>query len=186
MLCDNCDKGFHQLCHSPSIGNEFAEVKELGWTCYACRPILDASNSQGLSPPAEDLSLTGEQLPQAIKDKYLQSLSRDNLVELITRIESSSPSIKLYPMRLSSPTEPRSDTKPMTPSTTETSVKQEPQQESSHDMMISPTYQTMSDMQADYFGRPSGNIFRFLCTFLVDTSSLPTPNPLYDSVKCFP
>ncbi|KAF9561036.1 hypothetical protein EC968_005920 [Mortierella alpina] len=150
VLCDNCDRGFHQLCHSPAIGNEFAEIKELGWTCYFCRPLPVTSSSQGVLSTTEDLSLTGEQVPRDVKDKYLQSLSRDSLLELITRIESSSPSIKLYPMRLSSPTEPRSDPKPITSSTTEMSVKEEPQLESSH-MMISPTYQTMTDVQVDYF-----------------------------------
>ncbi|KAF9946832.1 hypothetical protein BGZ70_003004 [Mortierella alpina] len=150
VLCDNCDRGFHQLCHSPRIGNEFADIKELGWTCYPCRPVPEAGNSQGLSSMAEDLSLTGEQVPRAIKEKYLQSLSRDNLVELISRIEYSSPSIKLYPMRLSSPAEPRSDTKPLPQGMMEMSVKQEPSMEPSH-MMISPNYQTMADVQGDYF-----------------------------------
>ena len=109
VLCDHCDRGFHQLCYSPVIDNTYVEIKEQEFICHACSVPLSTTSSQGLSTFTEDMSLTGQQLSPEVKESYLRNMSRAGLVQLITRIEASAPSFKLYPSRLSSPTAMQSD-----------------------------------------------------------------------------
>ncbi|KAG0205708.1 hypothetical protein BGX28_002726 [Mortierella sp. GBA30] len=156
VLCDSCDRGFHQLCHSPPIDSKYVKIADLEWTCYICNLPLSATSSQDLPVLTEDMSLTGQQVPLTVKEHYLKSLSKASLLRLITRIESSSPATPMYPMWLSSPTVSHSEGAPTTPRAAVSLGKQEPlvkrdnQQDSNQDMMISPEYQ-MPGTQADYF-----------------------------------
>jgi len=145
VLCDNCDRGFHQLCYTPHIDNKYAEITEMEWVCYACSMPLSTTSSQGLSALAEDMTLSGEEVPQDVKENYLKSLSKANLVNLITLIESISPSIKLYPSRLSSPSATLLDRDRFVSTTTpaETIVPFDSR----------PDQPPMQVMQADYFGK---------------------------------
>lgn len=142
VLCDNCDRGFHQLCYSPAIENKYVEIPDLEWNCYLCDQPLSATSTHGLSELTEDMSLTGGQLSQGVKDSYLRSLSKSNLLKLISRIESSSPTVKLYPSRLSSPTSVHAVV--ATPSISE-SLLPRGTKRTDQEMMSSST-------QADYFG----------------------------------
>ncbi|KAG0372031.1 hypothetical protein BGX24_000838, partial [Mortierella sp. AD032] len=151
VLCDACDRGFHQQCYKPHIDNKYIEIAELEWICYACSLPLSTTSSQGLSALAEDMSLSGEEVPQDIKENYLKSLSKANLVKLITRIESRSPSIKLYPSRLSSPSAtPQDQERFMSTTIAETILPfdSRPDQDS---IGASPTHPSMQGVQADYF-----------------------------------
>ncbi|KAF9899678.1 hypothetical protein BX616_002896, partial [Lobosporangium transversale] len=151
VLCDNCDRGFHQACYSPPIENKYVDT-DLEWTCYACSLPLSTTSSQGLSALTEDMSLTGQQVPQDIKDTYLRSLSKSNLVKLIGRIEATSPAIKLYPSRLSSPTVPQADQSIFVPKAfSESLIPLDLAQEPGHTMITSPSYQRMQGIQSDYF-----------------------------------
>ncbi|KAF9186426.1 hypothetical protein BGZ51_002010, partial [Haplosporangium sp. Z 767] len=156
VLCDNCDRGFHQLCYSPYIDNKYVEIAELGWTCYACDLPLSTTSSLGLSALTEDMSLTGQQVPQRIKASYLRSLSKANLVKLISRIENNTPSVKLYPSRLSSPLTAQPDQTSFTSSgiadarVPASGVQLEPSQ----DMTFSPANQAVQGIQVDYFDTP--------------------------------
>ncbi|KAF9403266.1 hypothetical protein BGZ94_004674, partial [Podila epigama] len=50
------------------------------------------------------MALTGGQLPRTLKESYLHALRKADLIELIFRIESSAPNLKLYPSRLATMT----------------------------------------------------------------------------------
>ncbi|KAG0038858.1 hypothetical protein BGZ82_010574 [Podila clonocystis] len=102
VLCDKCSRGFHQLCYSPTIDNRFVEVREPGWRCFACSPLGTAVQEH--TSVTEDMSLTGDQVPKSVKESFLWAMRKADLVQFITRIESSYPALKLYPSRLSSPT----------------------------------------------------------------------------------
>ncbi|KAG0084287.1 hypothetical protein BGZ92_010007 [Podila epicladia] len=103
VLCDKCNRGFHQLCYSPTIENRFVEVRELEWNCFACSPL--GITVQGHTFVAEDMTLTGDQVPKSVKESYLLAMCKADLIQFIARIESNSPGLKLYPSRLSSPTD---------------------------------------------------------------------------------
>lgn len=103
VLCDQCSRGFHQLCYSPTIDNRFIEARELEWHCFACSPL--GTTVQEHTSVAEDMTLTSDQVPKSVKESYLWAMRKADLVQFITRIESSSPGLKLYPSRLSSPTD---------------------------------------------------------------------------------
>ncbi|KAF8933476.1 hypothetical protein BGZ52_007581 [Haplosporangium bisporale] len=105
VMCDKCNRGFHQLCYSPTINNRFIEIRELEWHCFACLPLDTTIQQQGLASVTEDMSLTGEQVPRSVKESFLWAMPKADLVQFITRIESNSPALKLYPSRLSSPTD---------------------------------------------------------------------------------
>lgn len=85
------------------INNRFVEIRELEWHCFACLPLGTTIQQQGLTPATEDMSLTGDQVPRTVKENFLWRMPKADLVQFITRIESSSPALKLYPSRLSSP-----------------------------------------------------------------------------------
>lgn len=104
-MCDKCNRGFHQRCYSPTINNRFVEIRELEWHCFACLPLDTTIQQQALTSVTEDMSLTGEQVPRSVKESFLWAMPKADLVQFITRIESSSPALKLYPSRLSSPTD---------------------------------------------------------------------------------
>ncbi|KAF9170899.1 hypothetical protein BGX20_008363 [Mortierella sp. AD010] len=156
VLCDSCDRGFHQRCYTPPIDNKFVEIASLEWTCYACSIPLNTAGSQGLSALTEDMSLTGEQVSQDVKESYLWSLPKSSLVKLITRIETNSPAVRLYPSRLSSPITSQFDYSNLSlvPSTTDTPAPVSLPQSSNQDMTmspLSPAYQAMQGVQSDYF-----------------------------------
>ncbi|KAF9994845.1 hypothetical protein BGZ79_000367 [Entomortierella chlamydospora] len=156
VLCDSCDRGFHQRCYTPPIDNKFVEIASLEWTCYACSLPLNTAGSQGLSALTEDMSLTGEQVSQDVKESYLWSLPKSSLVKLITRIETNSPAVRLYPSRLSSPITSQFDYSNLSlvPPTTDTPAPVSLPQPSNQDMTmspLSPAYQAMQGVQSDYF-----------------------------------
>ncbi|KAF9100796.1 hypothetical protein BGX27_000254, partial [Mortierella sp. AM989] len=156
VLCDSCDRGFHQHCYTPPIENKFVEITSLEWTCYACSLPLNSTGSQGLSALTEDMSLTGEQVSQDVKESYLWSLPKSSLVKLITRIESNSPAIRLYPSRLSSPIASKFDQSSflITSRNTEAQTSVDNVHPSSQDMTmspLSPANQSMQGIQSDYF-----------------------------------
>ncbi|KAK3845053.1 MAG: hypothetical protein J3R72DRAFT_418865 [Linnemannia gamsii] len=153
VLCDACDRGFHQQCYKPHIDNKYIEIAELEWICYACSLPLSTTSSQGLSALAEDMSLSGEEVPQDIKENYLKSLSKANLVKLITRIESRSPSIKLYPSRLSSPSATPQDQERFMSTTIAETILPFDSRPDQDNIGASPTHPSMQGVQADYFGR---------------------------------
>ncbi|KAF9344044.1 hypothetical protein BGX26_004881, partial [Mortierella sp. AD094] len=110
----------------------------------------------GLSALTEDMSLTGEQVSQDVKENYLWSLPKSSLVKLITRIESNSPAVRLYPSRLSSPITSQFDYSnfSLVPPATNTPAPVSLAQSSSQDMTmspLSPAYQAMQGVQSDYF-----------------------------------
>ncbi|KAG0052371.1 hypothetical protein BGZ90_006511, partial [Linnemannia elongata] len=151
VLCDICDRGFHQQCYRPHIDNKYIEIAELEWVCYACSLPLSTTSSQGLSAMAEDMTLSGEEVPQEVKENYLKSLSKANLVKLITRIESSSPSIKLYPSRLSSPSATPLDQERFMSSTNSENILPFDSRPDKDNVASSPTNPLMHGTQADYF-----------------------------------
>lgn len=153
VLCDICDRGFHQQCYRPHIDNKYIEIAELEWVCYACSLPLSTTSSQGLSAMAEDMTLSGEEVSQEVKENYLKSLSKANLVKLITRIESSSPSIKLYPSRLSSPSATPLDQERFMSSTIAENILPFDSRPEKDNIASSPTNPPMQGTQADYFGK---------------------------------
>ena len=153
VLCDMCDRGFHQQCYRPHIDNKYIEIAELEWVCYACSLPLSTTSSQGLSAMAEDMTLSGEEVSQEVKENYLKSLSKANLVKLITRIESSSPSIKLYPSRLSSPSATPLDQERFMSSTIAENILSFDSRPDKDNIESSPTNPPIHGAQADYFGK---------------------------------
>ncbi|KAF9542819.1 hypothetical protein EC957_001539 [Mortierella hygrophila] len=151
VLCDICDRGFHQQCYRPHIDNKYIEITELEWVCYACSLPLSTTSSQGLSAMTEDMTLSGEEVSQEIKVNYLKSLSKANLVKLITRIESSSPSIKLYPSRLSSPSATPLDQERFMSSTIAENILPFDSRPGKDNVESSPSNPPMQGAQADYF-----------------------------------
>ncbi|KAF9919551.1 hypothetical protein FBU30_010871, partial [Linnemannia zychae] len=151
VFCNNCDRGFHQQCCQPHIENKYIEIEELEWLCYACSLPLSTTSSQGLSAMAEDMSLSGEEIPQDVKENYLNSLSKANLVKLISRIESHSPTIKLYPSHLSSPsTTPLNQDRLISSTVVETTLPFESRAgQDGHG--VSPNHLPIQIAQADYF-----------------------------------
>ncbi|KAF9349820.1 hypothetical protein BGX34_001593 [Mortierella sp. NVP85] len=151
VLCDKCDRGFHQLCYSPPIENKYVEIPDLEWTCYLCSQPLSSTSSHGLSELTEDMSLTGQQVPQNVKESYLRSLSKSNLVKLISRIESSSPTMKLYPSRLSSPPTVHQDNPSFAPSISRTLGPADLSQRTDQDMLSGSAKHDIPGVQAEYF-----------------------------------
>ncbi|KAG0324738.1 hypothetical protein BG004_003374, partial [Podila humilis] len=91
--------------------NQQASEKE--WVCNACNLPQSDSGSSELTSFPEDMSLTGAQVTKTVKEQYLWTLRKVDLVRLISRIESNTPGLKLYPSRLSSPTHPATDIPPV-------------------------------------------------------------------------
>lgn len=175
VLCDNCDRGFHQLCYMPAIESRFAEIQDLEWLCLSCTLPLSATSSQGLSALTEDMSLTGQQVAQEVKDTYLKSMSKANLLKLISRIETSVPNIKLYPSRLSSPTALQSDEMRFM-SATPIDVLMTPsrRESTSQDIYEGLGDQPSSDTQMSYYSRltlPVANYFSKVLVMVQQSSS---------------
>jgi hypothetical protein len=175
VLCDHCDRGFHQLCYSPTIDSKFAEVLDKEWLCHACTMPLSTTSSQGLSAMTEDMSLTGLQVSQEVKENYLRSMTKSNLVKLISRIETAAPNIKLYPSRLSSPTALQSDEIRFMSSTPIDVLMTPSRRESaSQDMYDGLGDQISTDAQMSYYSRLRLilNIECVLCSSDIEISNI--------------
>ncbi|KAF9394884.1 hypothetical protein BGX21_010188 [Mortierella sp. AD011] len=139
--------------------NEYGAAKDPGQLQLEQAPAhkRHVQENWGLSALTEDMSLTGEQVSQDVKESYLWSLPKSSLVKLITRIETNSPAVRLYPSRLSSPITSQFDYSNLSlvPSTTDTPAPVSLPQSSNQDMTmspLSPAYQAMQGVQSDYFG----------------------------------
>ncbi|KAF9981682.1 hypothetical protein BGZ65_003688 [Modicella reniformis] len=98
------------------------------------------------------MSLTGQQLPQDVKESYLRSLTKSSLVKLISMIESYSPTVKLYPSHLSSTTAHSEQARFTTPSIPETLIPpRDLIQGSDQGMTSTSAQQGIPGTQADYF-----------------------------------
>ncbi|KAG0292247.1 hypothetical protein BGZ98_002656 [Dissophora globulifera] len=152
VLCDSCDRGYHQRCYSPPIDSKYVEIADLEWTCFVCSQPLSTTSSQGLSMLTEDMSLTGQQLAQDIRENYLMSLPKKHLVKLIGKIEAVSPAVKIYPSHLSSPTTPQADKEGFTtPTIAGALMPVEVAQGSTQGVSSGSSYQGVQGAQADYF-----------------------------------
>ncbi|KAL1922933.1 uncharacterized protein VTP21DRAFT_9309 [Calcarisporiella thermophila] len=96
VLCDDCDRPFHQLCHKPLIDDEVVNSELAAWSCSQCFV------SKGLKKPLET-GLQGSKLTLEQRKKYLLSLSTYQLVDLILKAEEDAPFLALYPPSLKSP-----------------------------------------------------------------------------------
>ncbi|KAF8984789.1 hypothetical protein BGZ46_007026 [Entomortierella lignicola] len=144
---------------SKSEKNEYEAGKDPGQIQLEQAPShkRHLQDNWGLSILTEDMSLTGEQLSQNVKENYLWSLSKSSLVKLITRIEANSPTVRLYPSRLSSPITSQFDYSNFS-SAPPAPLVQTPMPvdlaQSSSQLMAQSTpspNQPMQDVQSDYF-----------------------------------
>lgn len=88
MFCDDCNTPYHQLCHVPIIDRIVVEVADAQWFCKECR-------GKRREIPLET-GLSGENLSLDIKQIYLSSLSRAQLIELLRFAETVDPKIPIY------------------------------------------------------------------------------------------
>lgn len=80
VLCDQCDKGFHQLCNTPVISTQ--DLLRDKWYCTACTALRVATfvNLEQMTLP---VNLSPEN-----KQDYLATLTPHALVNLILEVES--------------------------------------------------------------------------------------------------
>jgi hypothetical protein len=88
VFCDDCNTPYHQLCHVPPIDRIVVEVADAQWFCKECQP-------KRRELPMET-GMTGEGLSLEVKQTYLTSLSKTQLVELIRYAETLNPRLPLY------------------------------------------------------------------------------------------
>ncbi|CAG8473921.1 959_t:CDS:2 [Dentiscutata erythropus] len=91
VLCDRCDTPYHQLCHIPTIDDDFAD-SDKEWICMGCTNSARTKKRQKMNNP-EMIDTSTKILPV----EYLSSLPQAVLVDLILLAEHMQPGLPLYP-----------------------------------------------------------------------------------------
>ncbi|KAL6234405.1 hypothetical protein BDW75DRAFT_164747 [Aspergillus navahoensis] len=117
VLCDKCNRGWHQHCHDPPIENEVVTVREKEWLCRECRPVditilhptvVRSNPSLTSKPPGHPpLSIPrtevgGERFPTDDRRRFLSTLSHAALVELLVTISENHPTVPMFPEDMAS------------------------------------------------------------------------------------
>ncbi|CAG8007463.1 unnamed protein product [Penicillium salamii] len=105
VLCDGCDRPWHQKCHNPNIGNEVIHIADMDWFCSKCNPNqprqLKAKKPPAKKPGPAKITMPPQKLGRTHSEEerraYLSSLSHDALVQLLLRISNEWPLVPIFP-----------------------------------------------------------------------------------------
>jgi len=95
VFCDNCNKGWHQFCHDPPVGQEVLDVPERQWFCADCCVLREESSRLGGMRGRTE----GRALSLAEKRKHLQGMLKEELVGLLLHAVSANPTLQLFKER---------------------------------------------------------------------------------------
>lgn len=95
VLCDKCDRPFHQQCHMPPIESITLEIEGTTWFCNQCE-------SERESRLVVKHELDGRNIEKETKMAYLLSLPKSFLIDMIFSYERNYPGLKMYPSNLRS------------------------------------------------------------------------------------
>ncbi|KAL2866730.1 phf1/phf2 family PHD finger domain-containing protein [Aspergillus lucknowensis] len=117
VLCDGCNRAWHQHCHDPPIENDVITIKEKEWLCRECSPVeittlhptVVRSNPSLTFEPSIHAPLTlpkievgGERFTADDRRRFLSSLSHAALVELLVTISDQHPTVPMFPETMGS------------------------------------------------------------------------------------
>ncbi|RUS23344.1 hypothetical protein BC937DRAFT_86979 [Endogone sp. FLAS-F59071] len=92
VLCDNCDRPYHQQCHNPIVEDLIVSLPDAKWYCAQCE--------RGRKKKKVETEITGVGIGLDQKKAYLLSLPKSSLVDLVLFAEKYRPDLKLYPAYL--------------------------------------------------------------------------------------
>lgn len=113
VFCDACNKCWHQQCHDPRIPPSVLTDSRAEWFCGACDRILhgkkktpkaekpkvtplDASHTRPEEISYGQPLLTGNAITASYKKKYLQTLPRQKLIDLVLHASAQAPHLALF------------------------------------------------------------------------------------------
>lgn len=91
VFCDGCNRGWHQLCHVPTIDDIVTQLPDAEWYCGSCE-LKRARKKRKL-----EMGSTGEGLSEEERKTYLASLPPSHMIQLIMFAESQHPDLPIYP-----------------------------------------------------------------------------------------
>ncbi|CAG8115449.1 unnamed protein product [Penicillium olsonii] len=105
VLCDGCDRPWHQKCHSPNIANEVVQIADMDWFCNKCNPNQPRQSKTKMPPTKKPGRAKITMPPQTVnrtyseeeRRAYLSSLSHDALVQLLLQISKEWPLVPIFP-----------------------------------------------------------------------------------------
>ncbi|KAJ5347818.1 zinc finger protein [Penicillium brevicompactum] len=106
VLCDGCDRPWHQKCHTPNIDNEVVQIMDMDWFCNKCTPNKTRQPKAKMPPkkpqpaPKKTMSppkVSGNKYTGDERRAYLSSLSHDALVDLLLNISNDWPLVPIFP-----------------------------------------------------------------------------------------
>lgn len=143
VFCDACNKCWHQRCHDPRIPPGLLTDSKAEWFCGDCdrilhgkkrlakaeKPKTTSADTSNLRP--EEIAygqplLTGSAVTPAYKKKYLQTLSRQRLIDLVLQASTQAPHLALFESQLSTTAAPVLELTPTYTSTYVTPVDPKP------------------------------------------------------------
>ena len=111
VFCDACNRCWHQRCHDPMVPKALVVDSKAEWFCTECTEALGkapktTTNSAApttttapLPPLRNNVPLVGGRpLSEEQKRKYLNSLSRDRLVDLVLHVSTLAPDLLIFPL----------------------------------------------------------------------------------------
>ncbi|KAI9286823.1 hypothetical protein BC943DRAFT_215188 [Umbelopsis sp. AD052] len=95
VLCDKCDRPFHQQCHMPPIESITLEIEGTTWFCSQCETERE-------SQLVAKYEVDGRDIERETKLAYLLSLPKSFLIDMLFNYERNHPGLKMYPAYLRS------------------------------------------------------------------------------------
>jgi PHD-finger len=104
VFCDGCNRCWHQKCHDPMIPRRLVLDPNSEWFCHECMAVKEkakeaARTRKSQAPPATaEKSTATAPLPSAdtARKDYFNSLSKENLVDLLMQASTLVPQIPLW------------------------------------------------------------------------------------------
>lgn len=110
VLCDGCDRPWHQKCHTPNIDNEVVQIMDMDWFCNKCVPNKPRQPKAKITKkpalPKKTMptpKVSGNQYTGDERRAYLSSLSHEALVELLLKISTDWPLVPIFPPNIQTP-----------------------------------------------------------------------------------
>ncbi len=108
VFCDGCNRCWHQKCHDPVIPRKLVIDPSTEWFCNECSAIKEQAKKVKKAAPAQKVSkttakaekpATSTTLPTPAEQtrlSYFESLSREDLIELLKQASALAPNLSLW------------------------------------------------------------------------------------------
>ncbi|KAJ2963430.1 hypothetical protein NQZ79_g1550 [Umbelopsis isabellina] len=148
VLCDRCDRPFHQQCHMPPIESITLEIEGTTWFCNQC----ETEREHRLSVKYE---IDGRDIDKEAKMAYLLSLPKSFLMDMIFTYERNHPGLRLYPAMLKSERSRRDSLSISPPARAE--MMDTNDDETGYNLDDVPSYEDMIEKALIAIGDPRGS-----------------------------